>query len=210
MEHLQELNNFIVQYGYFAIFIFIFLQELGVPNPVTNELVLIFSGYLAYTGTLSLTKVIFIAVFADFTGTAILYFIFYGLSKYYFFKDTPKWLKKFVAKIEKLKYKVEKGNRWTIFIGRLTPFLRGYMSVAAGTIQLKPKTFLTTVLLSAITWSGGLVLTGKLLGPYWSTEVNSTGIIQIASVILLFIISMLIAGKYVSRSLLIAKVDKGT
>jgi membrane protein DedA with SNARE-associated domain len=76
MDKIQELNHFIVAYGYLAIFLFIFLQELGVPNPITNELVLMFSGYLAYTGTLSITKVIITAISADFTGTSILYFIF--------------------------------------------------------------------------------------------------------------------------------------
>src|SRR5580704_15289435 len=106
MDKLQELNNFIVQYGYLAIFLFIFLQELGVPNPITNELVLIFSGYLAYTGALSFTKVILCAVSADFLGTSILYFIFYSLSKRYFFKNTPHWLEKFVAKLENLKMRV--------------------------------------------------------------------------------------------------------
>ncbi len=208
MDKLQYLSSFILQYGYLAIFLFVFLQELGIPNPITNELVLIFSGYLAYTGVLSLTKVILSAISADFIGTSILYFIFYGLSKHYFFKNTPHWLEKFVARLEKLKKRVENGNIWTIFLGRLTPFLRGYISVAAGTLQIKPKVFLTTVLLSAITWSGGLVLTGKLLGPYWKEVVKRIGTFESVAVIILFVITMLILGKYVSRRLIIAKASR--
>ncbi len=41
-----ELSDYIVQYGYIAIFSLVFLQEIGVPNPIANELVLVFSGYL--------------------------------------------------------------------------------------------------------------------------------------------------------------------
>ncbi len=208
MDKLQDLNNFILQYGYVAIFLFVFLQELGIPNPITNELVLIFSGYLTYTGTLSIMKVILIAVSADFIGTSILYFIFYGLSKHYFFNNTPIWLEKFVARLGKLKQKIEHGNRWTIFIGRITPFLRGYMSVAAGTIQIKPKIFLTTVLLSAITWSGGLVLTGRLLGPYWKEVVKQTGVLQFIGIIILLVITLLFVGKHVSNKLLLARESK--
>lgn len=175
MDKLQELNNFIVHYGYVAIFLFVFLQELGVPNPTTNELVLLFSGYLTYTGVFSFTKVILVAVTADFMGTAILYFTFYALSKNYIFSNTPRWLEKLAAKLENLKQRINEGKKWGIFVGRLTPFLRGYISVAAGTLQIKPKAFLSTVLLSALTWSGGLVLTGRLLGPYWHELAEKNG-----------------------------------
>ena len=33
----SELALYITRYGYLAIFLLVFLQELGVPNPVTNE-----------------------------------------------------------------------------------------------------------------------------------------------------------------------------
>lgn len=199
MDKLQELNIFIAQYGYIAIFLFIFLQELGVPNPVTNELVLMFSGYLAYTGVLSITKVILIAVSADFIGTGILYFTFYALSEYYIFKRKPRWLAKFAAKLETFKQRIEEGKKWGIFLGRLTPFLRGYISVAAGTIQIKPKTFLTTVLLSAITWSGGLVLAGMLLGPYWNELARKVGAFEFVALIILLVVAIIFAGKYITR-----------
>jgi membrane protein DedA with SNARE-associated domain len=199
MDKLQELNNFIVQYGYLAIFLFVFLQELGVPNPVTNELVLLFSGYLAYTGVLSISKVILTAVFADFIGTSLLYFTFYALSKHYIYKNTPKWLTKLAVRLESLKKRIDEGKKWGIFIGRLTPFLRGYISVAAGTLQIKPKVFLTTVLLSALTWSGGLVLTGRLLGPYWNKMAQKVGALQFTLLIILIVVALMFAGKYITR-----------
>ncbi len=82
------------------------------------------------------------------------------------------------------------------------------MSVAAGTIQIKPKIFLTTVLLSAITWSGGLVLTGRLLGPYWKEVVKQTGVLQFIGIIILLVITLLFVGKHVSNKLLLARESK--
>lgn len=199
MDKLQELNNFIVHYGYVAIFLFVFLQELGVPNPTTNELVLLFSGYLTYTGVFSFTKVILVAVTADFMGTAILYFTFYALSKNYIFSNTPRWLEKLAAKLENLKQRINEGKKWGIFVGRLTPFLRGYISVAAGTLQIKPKAFLSTVLLSALTWSGGLVLTGRLLGPYWHELAEKMGTIEFMALVLILIVALIFTGKYIAR-----------
>jgi len=199
MDKLQELNTFIMQFGYIAIFLFIFLQEIGIPNPITNELLLLFSGYLAYTGALTIGKVIITAVSADFIGTSILYFAFYALSKHYLYKHTPGWLTRLVAKLENLKQRIDEGKKSGIFIGRLTPFIRGYISVAAGALQIKPKAFLTTVLFSAITWSGGLVIAGKLLGPYWKQLVQKVGIIEFTTLIVLLIVAMIFFGKYIAR-----------
>ena len=54
-----------------------------------------------------------------------------------------------------------------MFIFRLTPFTRGYTSVIAGLLQVKPKIFLPLALFSATTWAAVYVLTGYLIGPYW-------------------------------------------
>lgn len=196
MDKIQELNILVMQYGYIAIFLFIFLQELGVPNPITNEFVLLFSGYMAYTGALNFMKIIITAVSADFIGTSILYFVFYALNKHYILKKPPAWMAKMVVKLEKFKQKVDGGNQWGIFLGRLTPFIRGYISVAAGMLQIKPKVFLTTVLLSALVWSGGLVLSGYLMGPYWNQLAQKVGAFQFTGLIILLIIAIFFAGRY--------------
>jgi membrane protein DedA with SNARE-associated domain len=196
---LEELDHIIREYGYVAIFLFVFLQEIGVPNPLTNELVLLFSGYLAYLGVLNTLKVFFVAVSADFIGTSILYFIFYLVSRQYIFKCPPRVLTKFIRKLKKLKQRINNRNVWTIFLGRLTPFLRGYISVAAGILQIKPRAFLTTVLLSAITWSGGLVLVGKTLGPYWNEVIQKIGIVQFIMLLAILIVISAFAGKYITR-----------
>jgi membrane protein DedA with SNARE-associated domain len=47
----SEVALYITKYGYLAIFLLVLLQELGLPNPVTNEFVLLFSGYLAFPGS---------------------------------------------------------------------------------------------------------------------------------------------------------------
>ena len=69
----EEVVIFITRYGYMAIFILVFLQEIGMPNPIPNELVLMFSGYLSFKGLLYLPFVIFTVISADFIGTNILY-----------------------------------------------------------------------------------------------------------------------------------------
>ena len=187
-----------MQYGYFAIFLMVFLQELGVPNPLTNELVLMFAGYLSFTHTLSLSKVIAVAIVADFTGTCILYFVFYLFGKWLLHRERA-WFPLKITTLYKLENYVSRRGQWSIYLGRLTPFLRGYVSIAAGLLHINPKKFLSTVMLSAVTWSGGLVLLGRLLAPYWATVMKELGVFQIGVLVILLAAGIIIAGRYLTR-----------
>lgn len=190
-----EVINFIANYGYFAIFILIFSQEIGIPNPVPNELVLVFSGYLSFKGILYLPFVILTSISADFIGTNILYIVFYFFGRY-LFQHKPRWLPISEKTITKLTKRMTNGGLWTIYIGRLTPFLRGYTSVLSGFLQIKPNIFLPIALITAITWSSVCVFTGRLLGPYWIYAENKFGGVRFIILITIVIIILVLLIKY--------------
>lgn len=169
-----ELANYIAHYGYLAIFSLVFLQEIGIPNPVPNELVLLFSGYLASTGVFSLPILFVVVVAGDFLGTSILYGVFYLFGKTILDRK-PRWIPIHKEHIERLSKFISKKDWWGIYLGRLIPYVRGYASIAAGLLQLRPRIFLTMVFLSAITWSGGYVIAGKIMGPYWQVVADQIG-----------------------------------
>jgi membrane protein DedA with SNARE-associated domain len=171
-----EIALYITKYGYLAIFLLVFLQELGVPNPVTNEFVLLFSGYLAYSGALDLWLVFLTAVAADCIGTAILYVVFYRFGGY-IMAHRPRWIPK--EHIDRLARTIAKRQQWGIYVGRMFPFLRGYASVAAGLLAIPPSVFLPAVIVSAVTWSGGYVIAGRLLGPYWQQVAGKIGGVEL-------------------------------
>jgi membrane protein DedA with SNARE-associated domain len=97
------------------------------------------------------------------------------------------------SKLTYLTARVSNQDRWSIYIGRLIPFIRGYTAVAAGLLQIPPRIFLPAVLLSALTWSGGYVMAGKLLGNEYARVVSKleTGKVVLAGLALLLIISLL-------------------
>jgi|WetSurMetagenome_2_1015567.scaffolds.fasta_scaffold01311_13 membrane protein DedA with SNARE-associated domain len=162
----EEVVYYVTNYGYLAILILVFLQEIGMPNPFPNELLLIFSGYLSFRGLLFLPFVILTALSADFIGTNILYLLFYNEGDY-LIRKKPRWIPLSSGIINRLSSKVSKGGQLALFIFRLTPFTRGYTSVIAGLLNVRPKTFLPVAFISATTWTSIYVLAGYFIGPYW-------------------------------------------
>lgn len=191
-----ELANYIIEYGYVTIFSLVFLQEIGVPNPIPNELILLFAGYLASIGKLDFYWVVITVVAADVIGTTILYSVFY-----YFGKRIMKHFKRFLPskKIDSLIDFLSKKGRWGIYLGRMLPLLRGYASVAAGLLRLPPHEFIPAVLLSAVTWSGGYVILGWILGPKWEIVSDYLGfgntLIIALSIIIAYIIGIRLYGR---------------
>lgn len=185
----ESLIHFITSYGYLAIFGLVFLQEIGVPNPVPNELVMLFSGSLAVTGTLSFPLIFITAVSADILGTTVLYGVFYHFD--------PTLLRKLPLpvsqeKIARLSEQISTRGYWGIFFGRLVPFVRGYTSVAAGLLHITPRIFLPCVIASAVLWSGGYVVVGSIVGNYWVTAQSVIGKVGIVAGALFLVIVIMI------------------
>jgi membrane protein DedA with SNARE-associated domain len=170
----EEVVYFITRYGYVAIFILVFSQEIGMPNPIPNELVLMFSGYLSFKGLLYLPSVILTVISADFIGTNILYVIFYNAGTYIMQKK-PKWVPLSATMIDRLTRKISDGGKLSIFIFRVTPFTRGYTSVLSGLLQIKPRIFLPIALISAATWATIYVIIGYIIGPSWDLFTKNIG-----------------------------------
>jgi hypothetical protein len=115
------LSEYIIKYGYIGIFLLVFLQEIGVPNPVPNELVLLFSGYLTSVEKLDFITVLITAVAADTIGSSLLYMTFYCFGQ----RVLQKW--SHVIPTSKLAYltaRVSHQDRWSICEARHRSFDR--------------------------------------------------------------------------------------
>lgn len=168
----EGVVNYIMEYGYIAVFVIVFLQELGVPNPIPVELFLIFSGYLSFKGILYLPFIIVTAIAADFIGSNILYFIFLSSGKLLLQKK-PRWIPVTEEMITRFSLKITNGGLWSIYGFRLISFTRGYTSIVTGLLQIKPRIYLPIVIISASTWTMVYVILGFMLGPSWDRLVKN-------------------------------------
>jgi membrane protein DedA with SNARE-associated domain len=190
----EEVVHFITRYGYTAIFILVFLQEIGMPNPIPNELLLMFSGYLSFKGFLYFPFVIFTIISADFIGTNILYVIFYNAG-IYLIRKKPKWFPLSDKTIAQLTKKISEGGKFNIFLFRVTPFTRGYTSVITGLLRIKPGIFLPIALISAATWATIYVIAGYIIGPSWNLftgNINSFKYIMLTVLVAVFCMVMFV------------------
>jgi membrane-associated protein len=159
--------HYIIIYGYLAIFLIVFLQEIGIPTIVPNEISLFFFGYLAYQGNISLSLVLITSICAEISGTSLVYLLFYFFG-HYLTRKKIKWIPIPHRAITNLKERISRRGKWAIFIGRMTPFLRGYTSVLAGLLRIRPKRYFLICSASALCSTGGIVLAGWFLGPYFN------------------------------------------
>jgi len=183
-----QILYYISSYGYLAIFLLVFLQEIGVPIPLPNELLMLFSGYLVFKGVLLFSIVVLVIILADFLATMALYNLFYYAGNY-IISNKPKWFPLSDIKLNSLRSKISKGGLWMVAICRLTPFIRGYTSVISGLIHIKPRIFIPIALLSSILFCGFYVTSGKFFGPYWNQIIAGWSVDQyyILSVVLLIL-----------------------
>lgn len=156
----EFLTNYIIEYGYLAVFCIVLLQELGMPG-LPNELVLIYFGYLSRRAGLSYPVIFFLVILADMLAAFTLYLVFY-YGKNMLMRIKPRWLQLPRDKIVSLKARVISHNGRNIFIAKLTPFVRSYLPVVAGLLHVRLLVYGRIIFCTAIIWSGGLITVGWL------------------------------------------------
>jgi membrane protein DedA with SNARE-associated domain len=152
--YIKTLTPYIQQYGYWAIFFSIFLEDFGFPMP--GETVLIACSLFAIIGKLNLLYVGILgflgAVLGDNTGFIIGRYggkkIFLKWGKYFFL--TAKRLNKFEIFFTKYGGKI-------VIVARFIQGLRQFNGIIAGISKMKWKKFLSFNLIGAGLWVGSWI-----------------------------------------------------
>ena len=162
----ESIVPLITQYGYLALFIFLFIQEMGTPSPIPNEVVLLISGYLVYSGILTFFGVLMVIILSDVLAALIIYVLFYFFGSW-LINSKPKWLPIPTQAILKLKEKVALQGNKIVFMGRLTPVIRGYVAIISGLTRINLKKFIFILLFTATIWGLFFLILGYIISPYW-------------------------------------------
>ena len=155
------LTNFINEIGYFGIFVGMFLESTLVPLP--SELVMIPAGLAVSSGEMNIYIALFVGVLGNVVGAVFSYYlaasigrtILFRIGKYFFVKAET------IIKIEKF---FENHGPISIFIGRLLPGFRHFISLPAGVARMDMKLFLIYTTLGSTIWNSILIAVGFFIG----------------------------------------------
>lgn len=161
---VQTTTSIISSLGYVGIFFLMVLESALIPIP--SEVIMPFSGFLVSVGKLGLLGVILAGSFGNLVGSIATYYLGLRLGrtaiirygKYVFFK------KKHLEYTERL---FERYGDKVIFVGRLLPVVRTYISLPAGIGLTNFIKFTVYTFVGSLIWNTLLTYAGLELGINW-------------------------------------------
>lgn len=165
---LAILANFVTatisSLGLFGILGLSLLESTGVPVP--SEVILPFGGFLASTGRFNFWWVVAMGTIGNLLGSLIAYEIAR--------RGGRPLVEKYGRAILLSKHDLDRADRWfkrqgalTVFIGRLLPIIRTYISFPAGLAEMPLGQFIGWTTLGAFIWSWLLAYLGFQAGSNW-------------------------------------------
>jgi membrane protein DedA with SNARE-associated domain len=189
---ISDIILIIQTIGYPGIFFLMLLEGLLLPVP--SEVVMAFGGYLALTGGLpsfgpvpAYILVITAGTLGNLAGSSIAYAIgYYGgepgilkFGKYVGLDEnsiriTHKWFMKY--------------GKISVFLTRMTPIFRTFISIPAGIARMKFSTFAIYTLIGTIIWDSILVYLGFIFGSNWKNILGAFNDYTYAGVAAFFLV----------------------
>jgi membrane protein DedA with SNARE-associated domain len=155
------LSHFVAAYGLVAVFVLMVGESCGFPFP--SEVIMPSAGLLASTGHLNLVAAIVAGGLANLVGSLIAY----GLAARF---GEPLLLGP-GRYIGIRRHHLEMADGWfqswgllAVFIGRVLPVIRTYISFPAGLARIDVLRFSVLTLVGALPWCAALALAGYELG----------------------------------------------
>jgi membrane protein DedA with SNARE-associated domain len=169
----EWIEHFIVdvlgQYGYYAVFVLMVLESALIPIP--SEVTMVFGGFLVSRGELSFFWVGMVGAVANVIGSWLAYWLGYvggrplirRWGRYVFLRE---------HELDRAHDWFERHGEVTVFVSRLLPVVRTFISLPAGVARMPFGKFTLYTFLGCLPWSFALAWAGVLLGDNWETFIR--------------------------------------
>lgn len=167
---MQDLMiDFVNNYGYFAIFILIYIENIFPPIP--SEVVLLSGGALTVITDMNVLGTIIFATIGSLVGAITLYSVGRAINK----ESLVNFLNGKIGRRLKLKPEaIDKAQIWfmkyqekAVLICRCIPIVRSIISIPAGFAKMNVPKFILLTLIGSLVWNTILVNLGALFGEAW-------------------------------------------
>ncbi len=158
---IELLLTFINQIGYLGIFIGMFLESTLVPLP--SELIMIPAGIAASEGDMNIYLATIVGIIGNVAGAVFSYYLAASLGrqilnrigKYFFVKPGT------ITKMERF---FKDHGPISVFIGRLLPGFRHFISIPAGIAKMNLRSFYIYTIAGSTIWTIVLSALGFFIG----------------------------------------------
>lgn len=159
------MTGVIEQFGALGVFLLMVPESACIPIP--SEVTLLFSGFAVHQGWMSLPLAVLAATAGNLVGSLLAYRL--GASRL----------------VERVPIARSVLHRWdgllarhgtrAVFLARLLPLARTFVSLPAGARRIKLGTFVVLTAAGCALWALALVLTGVFVGAAWMTVDSVVG-----------------------------------
>ena len=165
----QLLSDFFARYGYWVVFLGVMLENGGLPVP--GETVLLFSGFLAYHGRLSLGRAIFTAIAGATLGDNLGYLIGLWGGTALVNRYRGRFLLS-ARRFDRAQAIFLRFGHWAVFVARFITGLRVIAGPLAGAFVMPYPRFLLFNFSGAVLWSFAVGWVGYLFGSNWQRLIS--------------------------------------
>ncbi|WDL97964.1 DedA family protein [Alicyclobacillus sp. ALC3] len=167
----QHLGLFISHYGNVAVFLLMTLESACIPIP--SEVVMPLAGYHAFTAHQSFIVPVLIGTLANVVGGLIAYAVgraggrpfIHRYGRYILLNDRH---------LERAEQWFARRGEITVFVTRLLPALRTFISLPAGVAKMGLWRFTIYTAIGSFIWNFALTDAGYQLGQHWETVAKYT------------------------------------
>jgi membrane protein DedA with SNARE-associated domain len=156
-------TDFIGSVGYAGVFVLTMLGSACIPIP--SEATMLFAGFKVSDGDLTLVGVIAAGVAGELIGCCIAYAAgYYGRIE---LLERNKLIHIDRKRLDWADSWFQRHGDITVFVGRLLPLVRAFISLPAGVAEMPLRRFLPLTAAGSVIWLSGLTLIGRAVGDNW-------------------------------------------
>ena len=185
---MPHVDQFLVHYGYFAIF---GLLMLGIVGPlIPDEAILVASGVFVHRGQLHFVPAALAAIAGSMCGISLSYAIgLYGFG--WLDRNSPPFRNFAQQHLEQAERWFLRYGRWTLFLGYYVAGVRHFTALFAGVSKMPFRAFAFSAYPGAICWACLFIAVGFFGGAEWArigSTVDRWIVVAVAALCLLAVI----------------------
>ena len=167
------LISLVSTWGLIAIFVTMTGESAGLP--ISSEIVVPLGGALASQGKLNFVLVVAVSSLANLTGSLIAFYLTRRFGETVVLSRFGRWMGLSKGHLRLADRFFARFGLWAVFLGRLLPIVRTYISFPAGLSKIGYPMFTIVTLVGAIPWNFGLAYAGFLLGQNYQKVATTLG-----------------------------------